>query len=111
MLNDRHSHQQDYLAIVAYITLIGTLIAFFMNREVKNPLVYFHVRQALGLWILQMLLGYFVGGFDSWMITMSFWIVFIVLFLYGIFGAVSKKYNAVPIVGPFFQKLFSTIGE
>lgn len=99
----------DSLAIVAYITLIGTLIAFFMNREERNPLVSFHVRQALGLWLLQMVLGYFIGAFDSWMISMSFWIFFIVLFLYGIFGAVGKKMNEVPVLGPFFQKLFATI--
>jgi len=100
----------DSLAIVAYITLIGTLIAFFMNRDKRNPLVLFHVRQALGLWLLQMVLGYFIGAFDSWMISMSFWIFFIVLFLYGIFGAVSKKMNEVPVLGPFFQKLFASIG-
>lgn len=99
----------DSLAIVAYVTLIGTLIAFFMNREERNPLVSFHVRQALGLWLLQMVLGYFIGAFDSWMISMSFWIFFIVLFLYGIFGAVGKKMNEVPVLGPFFQKLFATI--
>lgn len=101
----------DSLAIVAYITLIGTLIAFFMNREVRNPLVSFHVRQALGLWLLQMVLGYFIGAFDSWMISTSFWVFFIVLFLYGIFGAVGKKMNEVPVLGPFFQKLFATIGQ
>lgn len=83
--------QNNGLAIVAYITLIGTLIAFFMNREERNPLVSFHVRQALGLWLLQMLLGYFIGAFDSWMLSISFWIFFIALFIYGVIGAASKK--------------------
>ncbi len=103
--------KNDSLAIVAYITLIGTLIAFFMNRDERNLLVSFHVRQALGLWLLQMALGYFIGAFDSWMISTSFWIFFIVLFLYGIFGALAKKMNEVPVLGPFFQKLFSSIGQ
>ncbi len=100
----------DSLAIVAYITIIGTLIAFFMNREKPNSLVSFHIRQALGLWLLQLLLGYFIGAFDSWMITTSFWIFFIALFIYGIFGAVGKQKNEVPILGPFFQKIFASIG-
>ncbi len=91
------------LAIVAYLTLIGTLIAFFMNQEKRNELVSFHVRQALGLWLLQLLLGYFIGGFDSWMITYSFWIFFIVLFIYGILGAVNEKQNAVPVLARFFR--------
>ncbi|MEM6515125.1 MAG: hypothetical protein AAF688_03000 [Bacteroidota bacterium] len=97
-------------AVVAYITLIGTVIAYFMNQEKKDDLVSFHVRQALGLWLLQFLLGYFVGGFDSWMITLSFWIFFIVLFLYGIFGALAEKKNAVPVLGPSFQKIFGSVG-
>ena len=101
--------QNNTLAIVSYITLIGTLIAYFMNKETRNPIVSFHVRQALGLWLLQMFLGYFIGAFDSWMISMSFWIFFIALFLYGIFGAVAGKMNEVPILGPLFQKLFSAI--
>ncbi|WP_298902003.1 hypothetical protein [uncultured Psychroserpens sp.] len=108
-MKDNAEKQNNTLAIVSYITLIGTLIAFFMNKETRNPLVSFHVRQALGLWLLQMILGYFIGAFDSWMISMSFWIFFIALFLYGIFGAVGGKMNEVPILGPLFQKLFSSI--
>ncbi|WP_040278564.1 membrane protein [Psychroserpens damuponensis] len=103
-------NNNDNLAIIAYITLIGTLIAFFLNRDKPNPLVSFHIRQALGLWLLQMLLGYFIGAFNSWMISMSFWIFFIALFIYGIIGAVGKKMNEVPILGPLFQKWFSNIG-
>ena len=110
-MNNTSNSNNDSLAIVAYITLIGTLIAFFMNREKRNPLVSFHIRQALGLWLLQMVLGYTIGAFDSWMISASFWIFFIVLFLYGIFGAVGKKMNEVPVLGPFFQKLFASIGQ
>ncbi|MEY8849295.1 hypothetical protein AB9K26_10775 [Psychroserpens sp. XS_ASV72] len=99
----------DSLAIVAYITLIGTLVAFFMNKDKQNPLVSFHIRQALGLWLLQLFLGSFIGAFDSWMVTISFWIFFIVLFIYGILGAATKKMNVVPILGPFFQKLFASL--
>ncbi len=110
-MENTSNSKNDSLAIVAYITLIGTLVAFFMNREKRNPLVSFHIRQALGLWLLQMVLGYTIGAFDSWMISTSFWVFFIVLFLYGIFGAVSKKMNEIPMLGPFFQKLFASIGQ
>ncbi len=99
------------MAFVSYLTLIGTLIAFFMNQETKNPFTSFHIRQALGLWLLEMALGYFIGGFDNWMITYSFWIFFGVLFIYGIFGALTGKLNSVPLLGAFFQKLFASIGQ
>lgn len=98
-------------AIVSYITLIGTLIAFFMNRDDRNPFVSFHVRQALGLGLTWYILGYFVGGFDSWMISISFWVFFMALFIYGVVGAATGKENEVPILGPFYQKIFSSIGN
>jgi uncharacterized membrane protein len=99
------------MAIVSYITIIGTLVAFFVNKDVKNPFTSFHIRQALGLWLLQMILGYFISGFDSWMVTSSFWLFFISLFLFGVFGAATGKLNSVPVLGSFFQKLFATIGH
>lgn len=105
------SQQGRNLAIVSYLTLIGTLIAFFMNKDTRNPLVLFHVRQALGLWLLEMALGYIIGGFNDWMITISFWIFFGVLFIYGILGALSGKMNSIPVLGDFFQKLFRSIGQ
>ncbi len=99
------------LAIVSYITLIGTLIAFFVNRDERNDFVSFHVRQALGLWLTQILLGYFISAFDSWMISISFWVFIMVLIGYGIFGAIGGKYNEVPLLGPFYQNIFASIGQ
>ena len=99
------------LAIVAYLTLIGTLIAFYMNQDKRNPFITFHVRQGLGLWLLYLALGYIVGTFDSWMITYSFWIFFSVLFVYGIFSAVSGNTTKIPLLGDFFQKIFKSIGR
>jgi len=110
-MQDSAAKDGKTFAIISYITLFGTLIAFFMNREKRNPLVSFHIRQALGLWLLQLLLGYFISAFDSWMISVSFWVFILVLIVYGISGAMSGKYNEVPMLGPFFQKLFSSIGQ
>ena len=110
-MQDNAAQDGKTLAVISYITLFGTLIAFFMNRDQRNPFVSFHIRQALGLWLLQLLLGYFISAFDSWMISVSFWVFILVLIVYGISGAMSGKYNEVPMLGPFFQKLFSSIGQ
>ena len=40
------------MAIISYITFIGTLIAFIMNQNKKNSFASFHIRQAIGLLIL-----------------------------------------------------------
>jgi hypothetical protein len=40
-------------AIIAYLTIIGSVIAIFMNQEEnKSEFASFHIRQALGLFIL-----------------------------------------------------------
>jgi len=98
-------------AIISYITIIGTIIAFFINNDKKNDFASFHIRQALGLWLTFFALGYVVGIFDNWLITFAFWLFFGILFIYGFINAVAGKPQAVPIVGEFFQKIFSSIGK
>lgn len=110
-MNQNTIEEGKTLALVAYLTVIGTLIAFFMNKEKRNDFVSFHIRQALGLGFLYIALGYIIGYFDSWMITYSFWIFFSVLFLYGILGAISGKFNKIPLIGDFFQKAFKSLGQ
>lgn len=108
---DQHTiNEGKTLALVAYLTLIGTLIAFFMNQEKRNEFTFFHIRQALGLGLLYIAIGYVVSSLDSMMVSMSFWIFFSVLFLYGILGAITGKLNKIPMLGDFFQKLFKSIG-
>ena len=98
-------------AIISYITIIGTIIAFFMNNDKKNGFANFHIRQALGLWLTFFALGYVVGIFDNWLITFAFWLFFGILFIYGFINAVAGKPQTVPIVGEFYQKIFSSIGK
>lgn len=98
-------------AIISYITLLGTVIAFFMNNDKKNEFTSFHVRQSLGLWLTFFALGYVVGIFDNWLITFAFWLFFGVLFIYGFINAVAGKPQVVPILGLFYQKIFASIGK
>jgi len=44
-------------------------------------------------------------------VTVSFWVFFAVLFIYGITSAISGKTQEVPLVGAFFQKIFANIGR
>lgn len=96
-------------AIVAYLTIVGTIIAYFINNETKNTFASFHIRQALGIHITFYLLGAFVSIFDSWMITWAFWISIIVLGAYGLITAIQGEQKEVPLLGRQFQKWFSTI--
>ncbi|WP_109301119.1 hypothetical protein [Aquimarina sp. AU474] len=107
--------QSDYAkqgktpAIVAYITIIGTIIAFFMNNDTKNQFTSFHIRQALGLWVTFYILIALAGVFGSIMIHAAFYIFSIVLIVYGLITAIREEQKPVPILGTYFQDWFSFI--
>ncbi|MGY5849521.1 DUF4870 domain-containing protein [Salegentibacter sp. F14] len=96
-------------AIVAYLTIIGTIIAYFMNSDSKNTFAAFHIRQALGIHITFYVLGVLVGLFDSWLVSAAFYIFIAVLGIYGLVTAIQGEEKEVPILGLYYQKWFSTI--
>ena len=108
-MTTKSSSNRKLAAIVSYMWLIGVVIAFYMNNDKKDPLISFHIRQSLGLWLTYMICGYIVGYFDSWMFTVPFWIFFGVLFVYGFTNAASGKAYPIPLLGKFYQKAFSGI--
>jgi uncharacterized membrane protein len=96
-------------AVVSYLTFIGSIIAIIMNSDVKNPFTTFHNRQGLGLCLSFLLLGYFLGQLDSWLISGPFMFGFGLLLVFGVITAASGKMILVPVLGPLFQKLFANI--
>ncbi len=96
-------------AITSYITIIGTIIAYFMNNDIKNTFASFHIRQALGIHITFYLLGILVSMFDSWFISSAFYIFIFVLLGYGFVTAIKGEQKPVPLLGEYFQKWFSSI--
>ncbi len=93
-------------AVWSYLTFIGLLIAVSMNGESKNPFAAFHIRQALGLNLLFIVLMVPMGYFDTWMISGPFYLAFFALWLFGIISAFQGKVQPVPLVGKFFQSVF-----
>jgi uncharacterized membrane protein len=98
-------------AIISYITIFGTIIAYYLNNDNKSNFASFHIRQSLGLWLTFFALGYIIGSFNSWLITSSFYLFFAVLFVYGLSNAIARKAQEVPLVGALYQKIFSNLGN
>lgn len=97
-------------AIIAYLTIIGSVIAIFMNQEEnKSDFASFHIRQALGLFLSFFLLGYFVGYANSWTVTSAFYLFYFILWIYGFTGALQGQKRLLPLVGDFFQSLFKSL--
>lgn len=97
------------VAIVSYLTFIGCIIAYFMHQDSKTRFGAFHLRQAMGIILLQFSIAMVIGWFDSWLISSAFWVFIIVLWVYGFIGAIQGSYQIVPFVGTYFQKWFAGI--
>ena len=97
-------------AIVSYLTIIGSIIAIFMNQEEnRSEFASFHIRQALGIFITFFLLGYPIGYFDSWMISSAFYVFYFILWIYGFVAALQGEAKLIPLLGEQFQKIFKNI--
>lgn len=97
------------IAIISYLTVVGSIIALFMNSENKTAFASFHIRQALGLFLSYFALAYLIGYFDSWMISGSFFMAYFILWIFGFLGALQNEQREIPIVGAFFQSFFKNL--
>jgi uncharacterized membrane protein len=109
-MNKETIEEGKTLAIISYLTFIGTFIAVFMNFDRKNPFTNFHLRQMIGL-ILMLILSniiekYVNSTFGSilWLVTFSSW-------LYAIIFAIKGEAKLIPFVGEKFQQWFKDLGN
>ncbi len=101
--------EDNTVAVIAYITLIGFIIALIMHNNNKTKLGAFHLREMLGLiifsvglWIVSLIpfigfLLYVIGGIGLF-----------VMWILGLINAVNKEMKPLPLIGNIFQKWFAT---
>jgi uncharacterized membrane protein len=97
------------IAVISYFTIIGAVIAIFMNNDKKDNFASFHIRQALGIFLSFFLIGYFIGYFDSWTISSAFYLFYFILWIYGFIGALQGEMKLIPLLGEQFQKIFKNV--
>lgn len=96
-------------AIIAYLTLVGTLIAISINGDKKEEFARFHTRQAFGLHLLFLAFAFFLNYWFNVYAWIGLYVFYFVLWLYGFLGAMSSKKYSIPVLGPYFQKWFTFI--
>lgn len=96
-------------AIVAYLTIIGAIIAISMNNEPKHEFARVHTRQAFGLHLMFHAFALFLSVWYNQLAFYGLYICYMVLWGYGFVGAITNKKQIVPLVGAHFQKWFTFI--
>lgn len=98
------------LAIVAYLTIIGLLIAFIMNKDKNDPFAAYHIKQSLGLTLCG--IAVFVVGMVpilGWIISFFGSLFLLYLWIMGLVNAINGKIKAVPFLGNKFEDWFQNI--
>lgn len=93
------------MAIIAYITVIGLLVAFIMNSSKNNEFAKFHIGQSVRVALLAVanyILGMFLPS-GLWFISTIISMGIFVFWILGIVNAINLKDEPLPIIG--------TIGE
>ncbi|TNE98052.1 MAG: hypothetical protein EP322_05665 [Bacteroidetes bacterium] len=127
MEQEKANISDSTVGVVAYITLIGFIIAIVLNGSKEGEekkFGAFHLRQALGLIIfavgiyVMMLLLTTILISISWallaivsFISMIVWLGLLALIIMGIINAANKTYKEVPVIGKFSSKILGNTFE
>jgi uncharacterized membrane protein len=100
------------VAILAYLTIIGFIVAIVLHGNKKTAIGSYHLRQALGLIVTGIAIA--IGGmilafipFVGWLALMVAWLGFLVLVIMGFIAAASGELKPVPVLGANYQKWFA----
>ena len=96
------------LAILAYFTFVGLIIAFIMNLEKRNRYVFFHIRQMLGL-ILMLIVSNVIEAYVNSLFGSLLWVITFICWLHGLTSAIKGNSTEIPFLGQYFQSWFENI--
>ena len=114
--NTAKPKEDNTIAIIAYMTIIGWVIALVMNGDKKSELGAFHIRESLGV----MLAGFgimivaFIFAFIPFLgslITVILWLAIMAMWIMGLINAINGEKKTLPVIGDFFQKTFAGLGN
>ncbi len=96
--------QGQKYAIIAYITFVGLIIAWFMNREDKFEFATWHIKNMFGLVLIlfvsqAMQSQYLLVGEIIWWIAFGSWLLSLIM-------AISGRKSGIPWLSDQFQKWF-----
>lgn len=98
------------IAIIAYITIIGLIIAFIMNNDKKNSFASYHIKQSLGIGLTSLALMV-VGVIPilGWLVSFLGFFFIVFLWIMGLLNAINNKEQSVPVLGKKFETWFKNL--
>ena len=98
------------IAIISYITIIGLIIAFVMNREKKYDFASYHIKQMLGLAVIGLIV-FVIGQIPilGWIFSILVAIPMLIIWIMGLMNAVNGKKKPIPVIGKYALDWFKNV--
>ena len=94
-------------AIIAYLTFVVLLIAFFMNRDQKHAFATWHIKNMFGL-VLLLFVSVFLSYNESlYQLGRILYFLSIGLWLFSLIMAATNQQKAIPWLSEKFQGWFT----
>lgn len=100
------------IGIIAYLTVVGLIIAFVMNSEKKNEYAAYHIRQVLGLALTGLALGVVsIIPFLGWFISIIGAVLILIMWISGLMNALNGKAKPMPmpILGKKYEEWLKNV--
>lgn len=110
MEDNINTSADNKIAIIAYLTIIGLIVAFVMNSDKKDPFASYHIRQMIGLTLTGIALSFIASiPILGWLIYLIGVFVLIYMWIMGFVNALNQKQEPVPILGDKYAEWFKSI--
>ncbi|WP_438961391.1 hypothetical protein [Nonlabens sp.] len=96
-----------FFHLVVCIAIFG--MALILNNGKNQPFAAFHLRQMFGILLAAIVVSVFADNLPTGIIPLLMTCFFVVLAALGLVSTLKNQTDALPLVGPLFQKWFNFI--
>lgn len=102
--------QDKTIAIVAYLTIIGLVVALVLNNEKRDLFAKYHIRQSLGLVLTSLALSLInVIPILGWIVSMVGAFVLLYMWVMGLLNAINGREKPGPILGEKYEEWLKSV--
>jgi uncharacterized membrane protein len=98
--------QEKNTSLINYVTFVGMIIAYFMNKDLKSEYVTYHIKIMFGL-VVMLFVSQVSHAYINIILGDILWLISFVLWVYSFIYAAQLKKPVIPYLGENFQKWFT----
>ncbi len=98
--------QEKTYALIAYLTFIGLIVAYFLNKDKKYAFVTYHIKNMFGLVII-LFISQLLQTLSDPRLGEVIWLLAFILWSFSIATIIFNMKKTIPWLSDKFQKWFT----